>query len=160
MDWQDLATFEYTTNSGLIPADPIRWPVDAQPEQMFALTGWRFGGALGDREPPGDPVTAHVFAQEETGEVLVELLALGVPAWILCRSRIAYLMFVLVGLRPLVELNRPDAARELLDHAVCRLGDTLADRLENMCEPSVPSGPGQHIQKPPAPARAAAREET
>jgi hypothetical protein len=37
-------------NGALVPADPIRWPVDAEASQMFALNGWMFAGELGDRE--------------------------------------------------------------------------------------------------------------
>jgi hypothetical protein len=142
VDFEDLATIEFTMSGALVAADPIRWPVDVEPEQMFELNGWRFAGALGDREPPGDSVSANFFMQEETGEVLVDLLALGVSAWVLCRSQTAYLTFLLDWLRPLAELNRPGAASERLDQAIGRPGDTLADQLEDLLgEPERPREP-------------------
>jgi len=64
-----------------------------------------------------DRVEAAIFRREASDSTLIHLVVLGVPAWIVCRTRSAYLRFVRDWLRPLVELNRADAFRDAQEPA-------------------------------------------
>jgi len=95
----DLTVEEFTEAGALIPSDRLAWPDD--PDEALP-TGWTFQGSRGGEE---QPVSANIYLEGATGHVLVDMLALGVPAAILCRTRQAYLAFVRDWLGPLTEFN-------------------------------------------------------
>jgi hypothetical protein len=125
MEWIDLPVDEFTIDGSYLPADPIRWPADCHPNEIFGLTGWRFVDTLGTRaEPTPSAISAHVFAEDATGQVLIDLLALGVRAGILCRSRIAFVVFLHQWLRKLTRINESDRIRNL-ERTIAQLDSTL-----------------------------------
>src|SRR5262249_22935312 len=110
MNWQDFPAYEFNIDGTFTPADSLRWPVDAADSEMFVLTGWRFADRLGEREElRADPVSIVVYREDEAGEVLVDLVALGIRAWLVCRSLPAYLLLLHDYLRPLGMLNQREA---------------------------------------------------
>src|SRR5262249_39865261 len=94
------------------------------------LVGWRFADRLGKREEPSaDPVSIVVYREDEAGEVLVDMVARGIRAWIVCRTLPAYALLLHDYLRPLGMLNQREDTGTL-SATVHRLNQTLAEVLE------------------------------
>jgi hypothetical protein len=110
IEW-DIPVVEFADNGTLIPSDSIRWPRDSK-----RLPGWTFQGALGGETLQKDAVLADIFIEDNgSGHILIDILALGVPCTVLCRTRTAFLRFARDWLRPLLELNRIDRIPETTD---------------------------------------------
>jgi hypothetical protein len=115
MDWE-ITVEEFTEAGRLVPNGKIRW-TDEGP------AGWPLHWSMEDRDaPPQQSVSANIYVEEQTGRVVIDLVALGVRSGILCKSRFAYLLFVrdwldkLVDLKPEQRSQRPPRESELLCH--------------------------------------------
>jgi len=95
---------EFTDSGVLIPY-----------KEFLNYDGFELARSLGDETE--DQVAAEIFRRDSSDYTLIHLAVLGVPAWIVCRTRSAYLRFVRDWLRPLVELNRADAFRDAQEPA-------------------------------------------
>jgi hypothetical protein len=111
MEW-DVTVDEFTVAGELIRADRIRWT--GSEEEGLERAGWRLAWSMEDRDgPPQEPVTANVYEQEDTKHVLIDLMALGVRSWVLCRSRLAFWLFVRDWLGALADLKPAQAEGDL-----------------------------------------------
>ena len=98
-----MGDYEFTDDGGLIPwtGDRLDWP-----REILEREGWEPTGLLG--YSLGDPVVAEIYSHDATNRTLIGLEIYGVAATILCRTKLSFLQFARIWLRPLVELNPPE----------------------------------------------------
>ena len=103
-DWRNTLTPDFTYDSSGSTCDPIPWPTSQDQLDEFTDTGvlipykeflnydgFELVESLGDSME--DRVATEIFRRDGS-DSLIHLVVLGVPAWILCRTRSAYLRFV------------------------------------------------------------------
>ena len=118
-DWRNTPTPEFKDDDNGSPRDPIPWPTSQDEVNEFTDTGvlipfkeflnydgFELVESLGDSME--DRMATEIFRREGSDHTLIHLAVLGVPAWIVCRTRSAYLRFVRDWIGRLVELNRED----------------------------------------------------
>jgi hypothetical protein len=148
-----VAVEEFTEAGALIPSDPICWTggeEEAQ-DEVLRREGWRLAWSMEERDgPPERPVSANVYVEAETGDVLVDLMVLGVSSWILCRSRFAFLLWVRDWLGKLAELEQPATARDLREGFEGFLEETtdVLEKLSDWLNASPPGKPGRRSRPP------------
>ena len=125
---RNTPTPEFTDDDNRSALDPIPWPTSQDevneftdpgvltPYQEFLnYDGFELARSLGDAME--DHVAAEVFRRNASDTTLIRVTVLAVPAWIVCRTRSAYLRFVRDWIGRLVKLNREDAFRDAQEPA-------------------------------------------
>jgi hypothetical protein len=116
IEWEKLSVSEFIEDDRLLPSDTINWPQDSKGRLAKSLPGWTFQSALGGETLHKDVVVADIFIEDNgSGHILIDILALGVPCTVLCRTQTAFLRFARDWLRPLMELNRTSRIPETTD---------------------------------------------
>src|SRR5262249_2971041 len=82
-------------------------------QEFLNSDGFELAASLGDAME--DHVAAEVFRRNASDTTLIRVTVLAVPAWIVCRTRSAYLRFVRDWIGRLIELNRADPSYQLLE---------------------------------------------
>ena len=99
-----------------------------------------------------DRVAAEVFRREASDSTLIHLVVLGVPAWIVCRTRSAYLRFVRDWIGRLIELNREDTLpdfTEAMDDFLTEVAYVLSEAcIRALPQPSAPGKRTQRVSRP------------
>jgi hypothetical protein len=130
MQW-DVAVNEFTEAGILVPSDRISWTGSEDPEEGLRGEGWTLHWTMEGRNgPPEKPVSANIYVEEETGSVLIDLMVLGVSSWIVCRSRLAYWLFVRDWLSRWVDLKQEEehcGLEEAVEGFLEETADTLGE---------------------------------
>src|SRR5215831_9439273 len=104
-DWRNTLTPEFSDDEKGSTRDPIPWPTSQDEVDEFTDTGvlipykeflncdgFELAESLEDAMKDG--VAVEIFRCETGDYTVIHLTVLGVPAWIVCRTRSAYLRFV------------------------------------------------------------------
>src|SRR5215472_11119257 len=125
-DWRNTPLPEFSDDYNGSTRDPIPWPASQDEVSEFTDTGvlipyqeflnsdgFELAASLGDAME--DHVAAEVFRRNASDTTLIRVTVLAVPAWIVCRTRSAYLRFVRDWIGRLIELNRADTSYQLIE---------------------------------------------
>ena len=140
----DIAVEEFTEESTLVPSDRITWTDSEDPEEGLESQGWTCCWRMEERAAPaGAPVSANIYVHIETGQVLVDLMVLGVRSWLLCCSRLAFLRLTRDWLSELTDLEGHERVDSFLE-------DTYGRGLAAVGESLSTLGSAPKAAKPPA----------
>jgi hypothetical protein len=102
MDEYTVAVEEFGETGEVTPSDRIN------PEGL-ENQGWTLTWSMEERDAtPAKPVSASIYSNDTSGDILVDLMLLGVRRWVLCRSSFAFLRLTRDWLHPLIDLGRDD----------------------------------------------------
>ena len=169
-EWRNTPTPEFSDDGNWRTRDPIPWPTSQDEVSEFTDTGvlipykeflncngFELVESLGDAME--DRFAAEIFRRSASDYItLTHLAVLGMPAWIVCRTRSAYLRFVRDWIGRLVELNREDTIPDLteaMDDFLTEAAHVL-NELRKLSQPAV-LGKRHHRGSRRHPKRAQAR---